>query len=837
MSYHHEMYVLKRNGNTEPVSFDKILNRIKRLGSKDNLNIQYTSLVIKVIEHIFNGIKTSEIDEVLAQQCASQSTEHPDYQLLAGRIVISNHQKNTPSTLMDVVNCLYKNQKQPILSKTYYDFVIENNEVLENMIDYNRDYLIDYFGFKTLEKAYLLRDDTKIYERPQHLWMRVAVGLYCNVSCYSKKEKLNYIRDNYNALSLKYFIHATPTLYNIGTPREQLSSCYLISMEDDSMEGIYNTLKDCSIISKYAGGIGLHIHNIRSKGSNIRGTNGKSSGIVPMLRVYNMTARYANQAGRRPGSFAIYLEPWHKDIMSFLEMKKNHGDEEARARDLFYGLWIPDLFMKRVKEKKKWTLLCPDECPGLSDVYGTEFEQLYETYESRGYGVSVEAREIWFKILESQIETGTPYMLYKDHCNNKSNQKNLGTIKSSNLCTEIIEYSSPKETAVCNLNSLVLSSYVNENEKTFDFKKLGEMVELVVRNLNNVIDINFYPTEKTYHSNMLHRPIGIGVQGLADCFLKLDLAYHSKEAQELNRLIFETIYYHSIRASCILSKERVSFMKQLKEDYNNGQWKFKNHDCGSCREYIICNENYDTTKLYAMNPIRNEILSLEDTHLGAYSSFEGSPISNGLFQFNLWSKDDDCSRYDWKILRSDVLQYGIRNSLLVAPMPTASTSQIMGNNECFEPFTNNIYVRRTIAGEFMIINKYLIREFYNLGIWTKELKDNIIKNNGSIQHLDLQSLCSIGSELEEHIKQKYKTVWEISMKDLINMSRDRGQYICQSQSLNLFMESPTFSKLTAMHFYSWKEGLKTGMYYLRTRASAKAQQFTIEQGTCDTCSA
>jgi len=832
-----EMYVTKRNGMTETVSFDKILNRVKRLGN-DQLNIHYTELVIKVIEHLYDGIHTTQIDEVLAEQCASQATDHPDYQVLAGRIVISNHQKNTEDSLYEIVKKLYEyrdnhNKHHPLVNYDYYKFVCDYKDELQNMIDFNRDYIIDYFGFKTLEKAYLMRINKKVVERPQHLWMRVAIGLYCSSNTYSSKQTMDLIKKNYNALSRKYFIHATPTLYNIGTPKQQLSSCYLISMEEDSMEGIYNTLKDCAVISKYAGGIGLHIHNVRSKGSHIRGTNGISSGIVPMLRVFNMTARYSNQAGRRPGSFAVYIEPWHKDIMSFLEMKKNHGDEESRARDLFYALWIPDLFMKRVKENQSWMLMCPDECPGLSDVYGKDFEKLYTHYEKEGRGVSVNARDIWYKIIESQIETGTPYMLYKDACNMKSNQNNLGTIKSSNLCTEILEYSSPTETAVCNLNSLCLPSYVDNG--VFNYERLGGMVQLVVRNLNHVIDINFYPTSKTYHSNMLHRPIGIGVQGLADCFLKMNVAYDSDEAKEINRKIFETIYYYSVYESCQISKEREREMIELKKRYMNKEWRYKDELTSSSRDYIVHDEHLEFL-LNKNKPIRAEIE--RDTHLGSYSSFKGSPMSKGLFQFNLWGLEDDCSRYDWISLRNDVIRYGIRNSLLVAPMPTASTSQIMGNNECFEPYTNNIYVRRTIAGEFMVINKYLIRELYDMGVWNAQMKNNILAKQGSIQHIDFKKLCGMSEEKENHLKQKYKTVWEMSMKDIIKMSSDRGRYICQSQSLNLFMEKPTFKKITAMHFYAWSQGLKTGMYYLRTKASASAQQFTVEQEpSCEMCSA
>jgi ribonucleoside-diphosphate reductase alpha subunit len=791
-----EMRVLKRNGAYENVSFDKILARIRALGTMTvgtdctPLNVHYTELAIKVIEQLYDGISTHKIDELLAQQCATLATQHPDVQTLGSRIVISNHQKNTTDKWGDILTQLYEfkdvhGDHYPMLNKEFYTFAMENMDELMGMIDYNRDYLIDYFGFKTLEKAYLMRVNGVILERPQHVWMRLAVGLYCN-SKYSHEVRMKYIKQNYDYISCKYFVHATPTLYHIGTPKQQLSSCYLIAMQDDSMEGIFDTLKDCAVISKYAGGIGLHIHNIRSEGAHIRGTNGFSSGIGPMLRVYNMTARYSNQSGKRPGSFAIYVEPWHADIMAFLDLKKNHGDEEARARDLFYAMWIPDLFMERVQSNGTWSLMCPDRSRGLADVFGDEFKALYEKYEADGnYIRQIPARDVWVKIIESQIETGTPYMLFKDHVNRKTNQSNLGVIKSSNLCVEIMEYSSPDETAVCNLCSVGLPAFVRDG--VFDYNELEKVVGLVVRNLNQIIDMNFYPTERTKLSNSRHRPVGIGVQGLADTFMLLDTPFHSEKAMEINRLIFETMYYAALKAS----------MEIARED-------------------------------------------------GKYSTFDGSPLSKGIFQFDMWGVSPS-SRYDWAALRKDIMESGVRNSLLLAPMPTASTSQILGYNECFEPFTNNIYARKTLAGEFVVINKYLIKEMVDLGIWNNEIKNVILASKGSIQKLNLVELSGgkLTIEKAQHMKAKYKTVWEIPMKHVIDMARDRGAFICQSQSMNLWMEEPTFNKITSMHFYSWKQGLKTGMYYLRTKSKATAQQFTIEpdqikkakEMECESCSA
>lgn len=1154
-----EMRVIKRNGELEDLTFDKILNRIRKLGQEANIHINYQSLVMKVIDQLYDKIPTSKIDELAAEQCAVMSTNHPDYATLAGRIVISNHQKNTDPIFSNVMKSLYEfrnihGENKSLVSECLWKFVCENESELNNMIEHSRDYLIDFFGFKTLERAYLFKVGNKIVERPQHMWMRVAIGIHGNDEQMEKTESLKLIKETYDLMSQKYFTHATPTLFNAGTPRAQLSSCYLIAMENDSLDGIYNTLHDCAMISKYAGGIGLHIHNVRAKGTHIQGTNGTSNGLVPMLRVFNNTARYVDQCvhpetiiyttngpnqiqncsfgetkifnlkghcetienvlehpyngdilnietmhcidnlkitpehpifvlrnqqkgvnynviknrldkksiefewveanklndedmlvykipeysldienittddcymygiilgdgsmnnedqngyislhtinkkdildfcikyfeekcvqykidinenitrirwnktinipfrysdvydsnknkyihgkwinlpvekskfilkglletdgcnnkelvfdntsrnliesvrficlklgvltsgyirdrvgethettcgksitnqkisyclripkteiicelmnidynenqffkflrydnyllsriksitqetycgtlydlqmkdehnymlhngivhnggGKRNGSFAIYLEPWHADIEEFLEMKKNHGDEEMKARDLFYALWISDLFMERVKDNGKWSLFCPNECPGLSDVYGSMFVELYEKYEQSGKArKEMNARDLWFKILDAQMETGTPYILYKDAANSKSNQMNLGTIKSSNLCTEIIEYSDDKETAVCNLASIALPTFVNQDSKTFNYNKLHEVTKVVTNNLNKVIDINFYPTEKTRRSNMRHRPIGIGVQGLADAFVLLDLPFHSEEAKEVNKLIFETIYHASLEKSNEIAIKRYEIMKSL------------NH----------------TEKLEYMNIYENNVYNWETElvlHAGSYCSFADSPASKGILQFDMWNVTPS-DRYNWSQLKESIRKYGLRNSLLVAPMPTASTSQILGFNECFEPFTSNLYSRRTLAGEFVVVNKYLMKELIELGYWNEQIKNNIIANKGSVQQLTM---------LPENIKNKYKIVWEIPMKHVIDMAADRGAFICQSQSLNLWVEDPTYNTLTSMHFYSWKKGLKTGIYYLRRKAKHQAQQFTIE---------
>ena len=676
------------------------------------------------------------------------------------------------------------------------------------MIDYQRDYLIDYFGFKTLERAYLFRTNNIVIERPQHMWMRVAVAIH--------GRNLEKIKQTYDFMSQKYFTHATPTLFNAGVKRNQLSSCFLMAMEDDSIDGIYNTLKDCANISKYAGGIGLHIHNIRAKGSHIRGTNGTSNGIVPMLRVFNNTARYVDQGGgKRNGSFAIYLEPWHADIFDFLEMRKNHGDEELKARDLFYGLWVPDLFMQRVKEDKNWTLMCPDVCPGLSDVSGEAFEQLYTEYEKSGKNVKVvKARELWLRILDSQMETGTPYLLYKDSANKKSNQKNLGTIKSSNLCTEIIEYSDKKETAVCNLASIALSSFV-KTDKTFDYELLHTVSKTVTENLNKIIDTNYYPTEKTNVSNLLHRPIGIGVQGLADTFAMMDIPFDSDEACHVNKQIFETIYHGALEMSNELSKKRQPSMQTIYNSCSHGLMALSN---GIVPFKDVANNVLRPNEWKDLLPLKEELTVNDKKWLGAYSSFSNSPASKGILQFDMWNVTPS-NRYDWDALKLSIKTHGLRNSLLLAPMPTASTSQILGNNECFEPFTSNIYSRRTLAGEFMIINRHLQRELIDLNIWNTIIKNKIIQDRGSVQNIP---------SIPEYIKEKYKIVWEIPMKRVIDMSADRGAYICQSQSLNLWMENPNYKSLTSMHFYSWEKGLKTGIYYLRRKAKHQAQQFTIE---------
>jgi len=1200
-----DMRVTKRDGELEDIAFDKILNRVKKLGMEANIQINYSSLVMKVIDQLYDKIPTTKIDELTAEQCAVMSTQHPDYAVLAGRVVVSNHQKNTDASLYKVMEQLYwyndvHGKHSPLLSHETWMVISANHNELEQMIDYNRDYLIDYFGFKTLERAYLFKVNDVVVERPQHMWMRVAVGIHGN--------NMDAVRETYDLMSQKYFTHATPTLFNAGTPRPQLSSCYLIAMEDDSIDGIYNTLKDCAKISKWAGGIGLHIHNVRAKGTHIRGTNGKSNGIVPMLRVFNNTAKYVDQCvhpetiiyttngptqiqncsvgetkiynlkgetetiqnvlehnysgdfleiesmhsifplritpehpiyvlknqpkglnysliknriqknickfewvdakdvnntdwlifpiptkvnditniteedcymygiilgdgsmnnddtrsgtitihtfnkahlkdfivsyfernyvnynirvdenttkirwnrsihlpfryndfyddnktkrvnhkwlnlpvqkckyilkgllqtdgcyskkelvfdntslnliecvrficmkmgmltsgyirdrvgekhettrgiienkkisytlrvpktkeicelmdieyddekqffkflrygdyllsrvqnvkttkyegilydlqmekehnylihngvihnggGRRNGSFAIYLETWHADIEDFLDMRKNHGDEELRARDLFYALWVSDLFMERVKDNGKWSLFCPHECPGLADVYGDEFKELYMKYEAQPTNTRVvNARELWFKILDAQMETGTPYLLYKDAANIKSNQKNIGTIKSSNLCCEIMEFSDDKETAVCNLASIALPAFVNQETKEFNYEELHRVTKVVTGNLNRIIDINFYPTEKTKRSNMLHRPIGIGVQGLADVFIMMDIPFHSDKAKEVNKMIFETIYHASLERSNEVAISRKELVKHIRS-------KLSPEDIEKIRQTLKLEQNITdypdlSSKLTQMffnnatnqNVVVAEILNIKQDELrGSYSSFEGSPASKGQLQFDLWGVDPATTRYNWNELRESIQKYGLRNSLLVAPMPTASTSQILGYNECFEPLTSNLYTRRTLAGEFVVANKYLMKDLISLGLWNEKIKNNIIANKGSIQQLTV---------LPEHIREKYKIVWEMPMKHLIDMAADRGAFICQSQSLNLWLEDPNYNTLTSMHFYSWKKGLKTGIYYLRRKAKHQAQQFTLEpdkkeHGTendeiCEMCSA
>jgi ribonucleotide reductase alpha subunit len=780
------MHVIKRNTQCEDVSFDKVLNRLKNLSS--DLNINVYELAQKVCSRIYDGVNTCELDELAAYLSSSMSIDNPDYSVLASRIIISNHQKNTSPSFSETIQILYNNkdihgEDSPLVSDELYEIVNNNKEKLNNYIDYQRDFLFDYFGFKTLERAYLIKINKKIIERPQHLWMRVAIGIHGN--------DIKDVLETYDLMSKKYFTHATPTLFNAGTRRPQLSSCFLCSVNDDSISGIYDSLKEMALISKYAGGIGIHIHQVRAKGSHIRGTNGTSNGIIPMLRVFNNTARYVDQAGKRLGSIAVYLETWHNDIEAFLELKKNHGSEEERCRDLFLALWVSDLFMKRVKENKKWSLMCPDKCRGLSDVYGKEFEELYEKYENEEkYTKQINAQDLWFKILEAQIEQGVPYILYKDAANNKSNQKNIGTIKSSNLCAEVLIHSSPEETGVCNLASICLPTYINDNQ--FNFEKLHSVVKTIVKNLNKVIDINFYPIEKGRVSNLRHRPIGIGVQGLADVFMILEFPFESKEASELNKEIFETIYHAAVEASMELSKKRGKIIDD------------------------ILNNNSDLDINKYVNEFENDIIKTK--YKGAYSSFEGSPISQGLFQFDLWNENPS-DKYDWNKLRNDIKEFGIRNSLLLSPMPTASTSQIMGFNESFEPITNNIFQRKTLSGEFIVINKYLIKKLIDKGLWNKEMKDTIILYEGSVQNI---------KEIDQDLKDLYKTSWEIKQKKIIDMSADRGKYICQTQSLNIFMEDPDFQKLSSMHFYGHSKGLKTGTYYLRTKPKAKTQQFTID---------
>ena len=888
------MRVQKRNGSYEEVSFDKILNRIKALalgqGFDVKLNVEPVIIAQKVCSEIYDGVKTTELDELSSQIAISMYSTKLDYSTLAARIVVSNHHKNTEGNFSKKVSMLFNaitnGRSTPLVNEGFYDYVKSNEDEIQSVIDYSRDYLFDFFGLKTLEKSYLYKVNGKIIERPQDMIMRVALSIHRN--------DLGRAFETYHLMSHHYFTHATPTLFNAGSNREQFASCFLLAMKDDSIKGIYETLADCATISQHAGGIGLHIHNIRSTNSFIAGTNGKSNGIVPMLRVFNDTARYVDQGGgKRNGSFAIYLEPWHADIFYFLELKKNHGNELERARDLFYALWIPDLFMERVKNNDKWSLICPDECQTLSDVCGSEFKQLYEQIESDGrYVKQVDARTLWNAILTSQIETGTPYMLYKDACNLKSNQQNLGTIKSSNLCTEIIEYSSPEETAVCNLASISLKKFLipkdtstmliriytkpqciyctmaknlckemnivyteedyntlllsgekpvgvtfpqiydmtngtfthiggfSDLEKllrpTFDYERLQDVVKVMTRNLNNIIDYNYYPTPETKTSNLRHRPIGLGVQGLANVFFEMKVSFTSDEAKQINEDIFETIYFGSMEASMELSMER-----------NEKMIVYKN----ALQQYDTFTDTSCILDAHNMELLRNELYPIpeeleRDEYLGSYSSFIGSPLHKGKFQFDMWGKKPS-NRYDWLELMNKIKLYGVRNSLLVAPMPTASTAQILGNYECFEPIISNIYTRRVLAGEYMVLNNYLVKDLMLCDLWP-DVKNKIIANDGSIQNIDGIPKC---------FKERYKTVWEMSQKDIIDMAADRGKYICQSQSLNLFMAAPETSKLTSMHFYAWQKGLKTGLYYLRTRPSSKALQFTVKPEECEACSA
>ena len=760
------MYVLKRDGRKEPVMFDKITSRVRKMCYGLNSLVDPVKVAMRVIEGLYDGVTTSELDNLAAEIAATLTVQHPDYAKLAARIAVSNLHKNTKKTFSEVMTDLYTyvnprtGKEAPLVSDDTYKIIMDNAAKLDSTIIYNRDFGYDYFGFKTLERSYLLKINGEIAERPQHMLMRVAVGIH--------QEDIDEAIETYELMSKKVFTHATPTLFNSGTPKPQMSSCFLLQIQDDSIDGIYDTLKQTAKISQSAGGVGLSIHNVRATGSYIRGTNGTSNGIVPMLKVYNDTARYVDQGGgKRKGSLAIYMEPWHADVFDFLDLRKNTGKEEMRARDLFYAMWIPDLFMKRVEENGDWTLMCPNECPNLFDTYGDEFEKLYTGYEKVGKGrKTIKARDLWEKILEAQIETGNPYMLYKDAANRKSNQKNLGTIRSSNLCTEIMEYTAKDEVAVCNLASIAIPMFIEENNegvKFFNHQKLFEVTKKITRNLDTVIDRNYYPVKEAENSNFRHRPIGIGIQGLADAFILLRLPFTSDKAKVLNQEIFETIYFAAVTSSMEMAK--------VKEPY---------------------------------------------------STFKGSPMSMGEFQFNMWgiSEDDLSGRWDWKYLRNQVKENGIRNSLLVAPMPTASTSQILGNNEAFEPYTSNIYTRRVLSGEFIIVNKHLLEDLVELNLWDNEMKEEIMRANGSIQHIDV---------IPQELKELYKTVWEMSMKDIIDMSRQRGYFVDQSQSLNLFMQDANYSKLTSMHFYSWKSGLKTGMYYLRTKSAVNAIQFTVSK--------
>jgi ribonucleoside-diphosphate reductase alpha chain len=759
------MLVIKRDGRRESVRFDKITTRIENLCyGLDARYIHPIEVAKKVIDGLYDGVTTTELDNLAAEVCASLTVKHPEYATLAARIAISNLHKTTSQSFSNTMKRMYTyinpitEENAALIAPDVYGIVKKHAAKLDEVIDYNRDFDYDFFGFKTLERSYLIKLDGKVVERPQHMLMRVAIGIH--------KEDIEAAIETYHLLSQKWFTHATPTLFNAGTPKPQLSSCFLLTMKDDSIDGIYDTLKQCAKISQSAGGIGLSIHNVRAKGSYIRGTNGVSNGIVPMLRNFDMTARYVDQGGgKRKGSFAIYLEPWHADVKDFLELKKNHGKEELRARDLFYAVWISDLFMKRVEANEEWSLFCPHEAPGLADCHGEEFERLYEKYEKEGRArETIKAQELWFEILESQIETGTPYILYKDAANIKSNQKNLGTIKSSNLCTEIMEYTSPDEVAVCNLASIALPKFVatgKNGKKYFDHQKLYEVTKVITKNLNKVIDVNYYPVPEARKSNFRHRPVGLGIQGLADAFILLRMPFDSAEAKGLNEDIFETIYFAAMETS----------MEQAKIN-------------------------------------------------GTYETYEGSPVSMGQFQFDLWGVTPKSGRWNWTELKEKVNKYGVRNSLLVAPMPTASTSQILGNNECFEPYTSNIYTRRTLSGEFVVVNKHLMKDLIRLGLWNDGMKNRLIAANGSVQNIP---------EIPQNLKDLYKTVWEISQKIIIDMAADRGAYVCQSQSMNLFLQEPNFGKLTSMHFYAWKKGLKTGIYYLRSKAASSAIQFTVDK--------
>ncbi|KAJ0175609.1 hypothetical protein K1T71_008768 [Dendrolimus kikuchii] len=755
-----KLFVLKRGGRMEEVHIDKITSRIKKLCYGLNMDfVDPVAITLKVISGIYSGVTTVELDNLAAETAATMTTDHPDYAVLAARLAISNLHKETKKHFSDVITDLFNiinphtKKRCPMISEYHYDIIIKNKERLDSAIVYDRDFKYNYFGFKTLERSYLLKINNKVAERPQHMLMRVSIGIH--------GEDIDAAINTYNLLSEKYFTHASPTLFSAATPRPQLSSCFLIAMKDDSIEGIYDTLKQCALISKSAGGIGLHVHCIRAKGTYIAGTNGVSNGLVPMLRVYNNTARYVDQGGnKRPGAFAIYLEPWHADIFEFLDLKKNTGKEEVRARELFYALWIPDLFMKRVESNQNWSLMCPHDCPGLADCWGEEFEALYEKYEKENKFVKqISAQILWKAIIEAQVETGTPFMLYKDSCNRKSNQKNLGTIKCSNLCTEIVEYTSTDEVAVCNLASIALNMFVND-DKTYNFEKLKEVTKVITQNLNKIIDVNYYPVPEARNSNIRHRPIGIGVQGLADTFVLMRIPYESEAAVKLNQQIFETIYYGALEASC-----------ELAEKY------------------------------------------------GVYETYKGSPASQNILQFDMWNKTPT-ELWDWTALKGKIAEHGLRNSLLLAPMPTASTAQILGNNESFEPFTSNIYQRRVLSGEFQVVNHHLLHDLTEANLWDEDMKNLIIHNNGSIQNIEI---------IPKELRELYKTVWEISVKTTIQMAADRGAFIDQSQSFNIHVAEPNYGKLTSIHFYAWKMGLKTGMYYLRTKPAANAIKFTVDK--------
>ena len=902
-----KMKVLKRNGEYEEVSFDKILLRIKKLCNRNNflnkLNIDETIIAQKVVQEIYDGVKTSELDELSSQIAISLYSRDIQYKLLASRIVISNHHKNTLNSFSEKIRLMYKyrenNLSKPLINKDFYNYVMKYHYKIDKIIDYNKDYDFDFFGFKTLEKSYLYKMNKKVVERPQDMLMRVSLSIH--------RDDIDLAIKNYKYMSDHYFTHATPTLYNAGSCREQFASCFLLNMKEDSISGIYDTLKDCALISKHAGGIGLSIHDIRAKDSYISGTNGISNGLVPMLRVFNDTARYVDQGGgKRNGSFAMYLEPWHADIFEFIELKKNHGNESERARDLFYALWISDLFMERVHNDDNWSLFCPHECPGLSDKWGEEFNKLYISYEKeKRYRKNIKARDLWSAILTSQIEVGTPYLLYKDSCNRKSNQQNLGTIKSSNLCTEIVEYSSPTETAVCNLASISLKKFVNHqnynefefllytkdncvycdlakglcnkyninytckdytefkknnDEKitfpqiflkdntyiggytelkeylkpSFNYEKLKEITKHLTNNLNNIIDYNYYPIPETKTSNLKHRPIGIGIQGLANVFFEFGYSFDSDEAKSLNENIFECIYFSSLEASMELSRDREIDIKKylsLKEEYelHFGLDTLEDYSMNEHNEYEIKYNNYpkEIKKLVNKLKLLPEELNRNE-YLGTYSSYINSPLYNNKLQFDLWDYKITDINYNWSGLREQIKKYGIRNSLLVAPMPTASTAQILGNYECFEPILSNIYTRRVLSGEYMVLNDYLVNDLISLNLWNKEMKDKIILNDGSVQNIP---------EIPNILKNIYKTVWEIKQKNIIDMAVDRGKFICQSQSMNLFLESPNIKTMSNMHSYSWKKGLKTGIYYLRSRPSSKAIQFTLNPETCENCSA